>query len=83
MVQELGFPTDVLVRWTWTDALFMPYLQATLNLAYRPEIPNRDETSGTFGAEFSAHEVQSFHSLSFHVRTVWLFVTTLGCYDAS
>jgi hypothetical protein len=38
---------------------------------------------GTVGAEFNAHAFQSFHSLSFHLRTVWLFVTTLVCCDAS
>jgi hypothetical protein len=60
-----------------------PYMQATLNSAYRPEMPNRAEIRGTVGAEFSAHAFQSFHSLSFHFRTVWLFPTTLGCCDAS
>jgi hypothetical protein len=57
--------------------------QATLNSAYRSEMPNRAEIGGTVGAEFSAHTFQSFHSLSFHLRTVLLFVTTLGCCDAS
>jgi hypothetical protein len=57
--------------------------QVTLNSAYRPEMPNRAEIRGTVGAEFSAHAFQSFQSLSFHLRTVWLFVTTLGCCDAS
>jgi hypothetical protein len=63
---------------------FIVYIQATLNSAYRPEMPNRAEIRGTVGAEFSAHAFQSFQSLSYHnLRTVRLFVTTLGCCDAS
>jgi hypothetical protein len=57
--------------------------QATLNSAYQPEMPNRAEIRGTAGAEFSVHAFQYFHSLSFHLCTVWLFVTTLGYCDAS
>jgi hypothetical protein len=34
--------------------------QASLNSAYRPEMPNRAEIRGTVGAEFSAHAFQSF-----------------------
>jgi hypothetical protein len=59
------------------------HVQATPNSAYRPEMPNRAEIRGTVGAEYSTHAFQSFHSLSFHLRTVWLFVTMLGCCDAS
>jgi hypothetical protein len=57
--------------------------KGTLNSAYRPEVPNSPKIGGTVGAEFSALAFQSYHSLSFHLRTVWLFVTTLGCCDAS
>jgi hypothetical protein len=61
----------------YTHSKAFCYDQATLNSAYRPEMPNRAENRGTVGAEFSAHTFQSFHSLSFHLHTVWLFLTTL------
>jgi hypothetical protein len=61
----------------------MAHAQASLNSAYRPEMLNRAEIRGTVGADFNAQAFQSFHSLSFHLRTVWLFVTMLGCCDAS
>jgi hypothetical protein len=82
-------------RWDVTDVRYLVlfeghpceryinHQQATLNSAYRPEMPNRAEIRGTVGAEFKAHAFQSFHLLSFNLRTVWLFVTTLGCCDAS
>jgi hypothetical protein len=52
------------------------YGQATLNSAYRPEMPNRAEIRGTVGAEFSAHAFQSFHSLC-SSRTIVLEIRPL------
>jgi hypothetical protein len=63
--------------------LFLAHKQATLNSAYRPEMPNRAEIRGIVGAEFSAHANLVLPLTVILLRTVRLFVTRLGCFDAS